>query len=265
MISAFRPRQTVPLILVRHASAGRKADWPGDDESRPLDEQGAADARALARLLACFAPTARVISSPALRCTETVRPFAAGLGGPSRPRPVWPRLAALPVFPPERTWLTRSGACFPIWWRIAVRPSCACTGRTSPMRSPRCARRSARRPRCPRIRRCPRAVSGSCTRPRGNWPGWSVTTCPARDDPGVLSCGVLARRRVPAASVAPSAGSPGGFRCSSAAFRGFVLVRRGLRGPFSTSGLICFVGSGGRGGRPAPAAPPETPGDIADE
>ncbi len=81
VISAFRPRQTVPLILVRHASAGRKADWPGDDESRPLDEQGAADARALARLLACFAPTARVISSPALRCIETVRPFAAGFGG----------------------------------------------------------------------------------------------------------------------------------------------------------------------------------------
>ena len=28
VISAFLPRQTVPLILVRHASAGRKADWP---------------------------------------------------------------------------------------------------------------------------------------------------------------------------------------------------------------------------------------------
>jgi len=81
VISAFLPRETVPLILVRHASAGRKADWPGDDESRPLDARGAADAQALASLLACFAPAARVISSPALRCTETVRPFAAGFGG----------------------------------------------------------------------------------------------------------------------------------------------------------------------------------------
>jgi 8-oxo-dGTP pyrophosphatase MutT (NUDIX family) len=81
VISAFRPHQTVPLILVRHASAGRKADWPGDDLSRPLDPRGAADAQALARLLACFAPTARVISSPALRCTETVRSFAASFGG----------------------------------------------------------------------------------------------------------------------------------------------------------------------------------------
>jgi 8-oxo-(d)GTP phosphatase len=81
VISAFRPRETVPLILVRHASAGRKGDWPGNDESRPLDAQGAADTRALAHLLTCFAPTARVISSPALRCIETVRPFAAAFGG----------------------------------------------------------------------------------------------------------------------------------------------------------------------------------------
>jgi 8-oxo-(d)GTP phosphatase len=81
VISAFRPCQTVPLMLVRHASAGHRADWPGDDALRPLDAQGAADAQALARLLACFAPTARVISSPALRCTETIRPFAASFGG----------------------------------------------------------------------------------------------------------------------------------------------------------------------------------------
>ena len=81
VISAFRPHQTVPLIIVRHASAGHKADWPGEDEARPLDARGVADARALASLLACFAPVARVISSPALRCTETVRPFAATFGG----------------------------------------------------------------------------------------------------------------------------------------------------------------------------------------
>jgi len=81
VISAFLPRQTVPLILIRHASAGRKAEWPGDDDARPLDVQGAADAQALAGLLGCFAPAARVVSSPALRCTETVRPFAAGFGG----------------------------------------------------------------------------------------------------------------------------------------------------------------------------------------
>jgi 8-oxo-(d)GTP phosphatase len=81
VISAFRPLETVPLILLRHASAGCKADWPGDDFSRPLDERGAADAQTLAGLMSCFAPVARVISSPALRCSDTVRPYAAGFGG----------------------------------------------------------------------------------------------------------------------------------------------------------------------------------------
>ncbi|MGH3186864.1 MAG: NUDIX hydrolase [Streptosporangiaceae bacterium] len=81
VLAALVPRETVPLILLRHASAGSKRDWHGSDESRPLDERGAADARALAGLLACFAPRARVISSPALRCTQTVAPYAAGFGG----------------------------------------------------------------------------------------------------------------------------------------------------------------------------------------
>jgi 8-oxo-dGTP diphosphatase len=35
----------------------------------------------LASLMACFAPVARVLSSPALRCTDTVRPYADGFGG----------------------------------------------------------------------------------------------------------------------------------------------------------------------------------------
>ena len=147
VISAVRPRQTVPLILVRHASAGHKADWPGDDASRPLDAQGAADAQALARLLACFAPTARVISSPALRCIETVRPFAAAFGGTVE--------AEARLAPPDRSAAFSSRTDLADVLRrllsdlvpIAARPSCACTGRTSPMRPPRCARRSARRPR----------------------------------------------------------------------------------------------------------------------
>ena len=81
VISALRPVETVPLILARHASAGRKADWAGDDFARPLDAAGEADARVLSGLLSCFAPAARVISSPALRCTETVRPYAEESGG----------------------------------------------------------------------------------------------------------------------------------------------------------------------------------------
>ncbi|HEY6297451.1 MAG TPA: NUDIX domain-containing protein [Streptosporangiaceae bacterium] len=81
VLAALRPRPTVPLILLRHASAGQRTAHPDDDFRRGLDAGGAIDARLLAGLLACFAPTARVISSPALRCTETVRPFAAEFGG----------------------------------------------------------------------------------------------------------------------------------------------------------------------------------------
>ena len=75
------PHRTVPLILARHASAGRKEDWDGDDLLRPLDHQGRADALALVPLLSCFDPV-RVVSSSALRCTETVAPYAAHAGAP---------------------------------------------------------------------------------------------------------------------------------------------------------------------------------------
>jgi 8-oxo-(d)GTP phosphatase len=82
VIMSLQPRATVPLILVRHASAGYPDDWPGQDLLRPLDAEGTMDALLLADLLACFAPRARVISSPAVRCTESVRPYAQGFGGP---------------------------------------------------------------------------------------------------------------------------------------------------------------------------------------
>jgi 8-oxo-(d)GTP phosphatase len=81
VIASLQPRATVPLILVRHASAGHRNSWAGDDQLRPLDAEGAAEAMLLANLLACFAPRAQVVSSPARRCTESLRPYAAGFGG----------------------------------------------------------------------------------------------------------------------------------------------------------------------------------------
>jgi phosphohistidine phosphatase SixA len=81
VIARLQPRATMPLILVRHTSAGRKDHWAGPDLLRPLDGAGRLDALLLADLLACFAPRARVISSPAMRCTESVRPYAEGFGG----------------------------------------------------------------------------------------------------------------------------------------------------------------------------------------
>jgi 8-oxo-dGTP pyrophosphatase MutT (NUDIX family)/phosphohistidine phosphatase SixA len=76
---ASGPAVTVPFILLRHASAGRKSDWPDQDLARPLDAHGATDADRIAPLLAAFGHS-RVISSAAERCVATVRPYAALTG-----------------------------------------------------------------------------------------------------------------------------------------------------------------------------------------
>ena len=73
------PAQTVPCILLRHATAGSKSDWQGNDLARPLDPRGAAMAESLAQLLSCFGPC-RVITSAAERCVATVRPYAVLTG-----------------------------------------------------------------------------------------------------------------------------------------------------------------------------------------
>jgi 8-oxo-(d)GTP phosphatase len=73
------PRPTVPLILVRHASAGSKSDWHRDDRLRPLDSRGSQQASLLGQLLSCFG-AGRVLSSPAERCVATVRPYAETCG-----------------------------------------------------------------------------------------------------------------------------------------------------------------------------------------
>ena len=78
---AAGPVETVPLVLLRHASAGDKGAWSGDDLDRPLDARGADDAERLAELLACYG-SFRVISSAAERCVATVRPYAVLAGAP---------------------------------------------------------------------------------------------------------------------------------------------------------------------------------------
>jgi 8-oxo-(d)GTP phosphatase len=81
------PAQTVPVILLRHAKAVAKSHWKRADDRRPLDDSGRADAKALAELLACFGPRARLITSPAARCVETLRPFAELSGAELREEP----------------------------------------------------------------------------------------------------------------------------------------------------------------------------------
>ncbi|GLW94596.1 NUDIX hydrolase [Actinokineospora globicatena] len=80
------PAATTTVLLVRHAHAGRKREWPGPDEQRPLSPTGLRQVDALTRLLPLFGPD-RVVSVPKLRCTATVAPLAAALGVPVESAP----------------------------------------------------------------------------------------------------------------------------------------------------------------------------------
>jgi 8-oxo-(d)GTP phosphatase len=69
----------VSVVLVRHASAGSRKRWAGDDHLRPLDERGRRQAAALVDLLADH-PIALILSSPSVRCVQTVGPLARQRG-----------------------------------------------------------------------------------------------------------------------------------------------------------------------------------------
>ena len=69
------------VLLVRHAKAGSRSQWDGDDDERPLSSTGHDQARHLARLLALFGPD-RISSAPPLRCRATLAPLADQLGLP---------------------------------------------------------------------------------------------------------------------------------------------------------------------------------------
>jgi 8-oxo-dGTP diphosphatase len=60
------------VVLLRHAWAGDRESWDGDDLLRPLDERGRKQALALRKL-----DVDRIVSSHYVRCIETVVPLAA--------------------------------------------------------------------------------------------------------------------------------------------------------------------------------------------
>jgi 8-oxo-(d)GTP phosphatase len=75
----------MPLLVVRHARAGKRREWQGDDRLRPLDEKGRRQAAGLVGLLARF-DIARITSSSHLRCTQTVEPLSEQRGLPIEER-----------------------------------------------------------------------------------------------------------------------------------------------------------------------------------
>lgn len=75
-------RITPTLFLVRHAVAENRGGWQAPDEERPLNRRGFEQSRVIASRLAHFdgRRPSRVLSSPAVRCRQTVEPLAAACG-----------------------------------------------------------------------------------------------------------------------------------------------------------------------------------------
>src|SRR5262249_34470606 len=67
-------RTGMTVVLLRHASAGDRDKWDGDDRRRPLDKRGRRQSKKLRDALLALGVT-RVLSSPYLRCVQTVAPL----------------------------------------------------------------------------------------------------------------------------------------------------------------------------------------------
>jgi 8-oxo-(d)GTP phosphatase len=74
-----RPADTRTVLVVRHATAGRKSRYKGDDTKRPLDKRGRAQAEALVQQLLAFGAS-DVYAADRVRCHQTVEPLAEELG-----------------------------------------------------------------------------------------------------------------------------------------------------------------------------------------
>ena len=72
-------RDTNPLILLRHARALDRKEWSGDDEDRPLTEDGRRQVQKLINTMHVFGLTA-IHTSDAIRCLDTAKPIAEALG-----------------------------------------------------------------------------------------------------------------------------------------------------------------------------------------
>ena len=70
--------------VVRHAKAGDRSDWSGDDRLRPLTKSGERQAEALAEMLGRESID-KILSSGYLRCVQTVEPLASRRNLPVEP------------------------------------------------------------------------------------------------------------------------------------------------------------------------------------
>ena len=79
--------RTVPFVVLRHTEAIDRSSWDGPDAIRPLNKRGAVDAQALVPPGRALGLT-RVVSSDAVRCVDSVRPYVDATGVPFELQPV---------------------------------------------------------------------------------------------------------------------------------------------------------------------------------
>ncbi len=66
---------TTPLIILRHAKAMDRKDWPRKDSARPINSRGRRQVTMLMPMLAAYGVT-KLVSSTSTRCVATVLPYA---------------------------------------------------------------------------------------------------------------------------------------------------------------------------------------------
>ncbi|MBO0677273.1 NUDIX hydrolase [Mycolicibacterium sp. S2-37] len=76
---AKAPADTQTVLVVRHATAGSKSRYHGDDRKRPLDKNGRAQAESLVGQLLAFGGD-RLYAADRTRCVQTIEPLAEELG-----------------------------------------------------------------------------------------------------------------------------------------------------------------------------------------
>ncbi|WP_370943758.1 NUDIX domain-containing protein [Amycolatopsis sp. cg5] len=80
ILKAFASAQArlTTMLFVRHAKAGKRSEWRGDDDLRPLADAGFRQAEGLRKLAPLFGVD-RVLAAPRLRCVQTVQGVAEDL------------------------------------------------------------------------------------------------------------------------------------------------------------------------------------------
>ena len=62
------------IFLIRHAHAGKRSEWATDDRLRPLSDRGVKQSEGLTTVVGDIT-VGRIISSPYVRCMQTVQPL----------------------------------------------------------------------------------------------------------------------------------------------------------------------------------------------